>query len=146
MSLHGLRSARAPCGVALLVALMVVLRPAATLAGSAVPAQWNEALLEAVRSTRASDVVTARALGIIHMAMFDAWAAYDGAAIGTQTGALWRRPTAERTVANKEKAVSYAAFRALADLFPSQQEKLARTLRMMGHDPSDASVDAATPA
>jgi hypothetical protein len=91
-------------------------------------------------------VVTARALAVVHTAMFDAWAAYDGKAVGTQTGVLWRRPAAERTAGNKEKAVSHAAYRTLVDLFPSQQEKLAQTLRAMGHDPADASVDAANPA
>jgi uncharacterized protein DUF6851/vanadium-dependent haloperoxidase-like protein len=136
----------AACCMAFLVALFVALRPAAAFAGSMVVAQWNEALLEAVKGTRASDVVTARALAIVHTAMFDAWAAYDGRALATRTGALWRRPVAERTDGNKEKAVSYAAFRTLVDLFPSQQEKLARTLQAMGYDPSDASAQPMSPA
>jgi hypothetical protein len=53
---------RAICRMAVLLASMVVSWPPATFAGSAVVAQWNEALLEAVMSTRASDVATARAL------------------------------------------------------------------------------------
>jgi hypothetical protein len=137
---------RAICRMAVLLASMVVSWPPATFAGSAVVAQWNEALLEAVMSTRASDVATARALAVVHTAMFDAWAAYDGKAIATQTGALWRRPAAEHTDGNKEKAVSYAAFRTLVDLFPSQQEKLVRTLQAMGYDSGDASVEPASPA
>jgi uncharacterized protein DUF6851 len=137
---------RAIWRMAALLASMVVSWPPTTFAGSAVVAQWNEALLEAVMSTRASDVATARALAVVHTAMFDAWAAYDGRAIATQTGALWRRPAAEQTDGNKEKAVSYAAFRTLVDLFPSQQEKLVRTLQAMGYDSGDASVELASPA
>jgi hypothetical protein len=139
-------STRAVCGLMFWLALLLGLVPTATLADPAVVLQWNAALLDAVKSTRASDVVTARALGIVHTAMFDAWAAYDGKAMSTQTGAQWRRPAAERTAANKEKAVSHAAFRALVDLFPSQQEKLARMLRMMGHDPDDISAEPASAA
>jgi hypothetical protein len=133
-------SPRAICRLAVLSAWTVLSLPMTAFAGSTA-AQWNEALLAAVKSTRASDVVTARALAVVHMAMFDAWAAYDGKAIGTQTGVLWRRPAAERTAPNREKAVSYAAFRTLVDLFPSQQEKLAQTMRAMGHDPGDASAE-----
>ena len=45
--------------------------------------------------------------------MYDAWAAYDDRAVGTQLGGALRRPASERTLANKERAISYAAYRAL---------------------------------
>ena len=41
--------------------------------------------------------VTARALGVLHTATYDAWAAYDPVAKGTRLGSQLRRPTAERT-------------------------------------------------
>jgi Domain of unknown function (DUF6851)/VCPO second helical-bundle domain len=126
--------------------LCFCLAPIAAVAAPTVPAQWNQSLLDAVKATRANDVVTARALAIVHTAMFDAWAAYDDKALSTQTGARWRRPQAERTAANKEKAVSHAAYYALVDLFPSQKDKLDQTLRAMGHDPADASTDPASAA
>jgi hypothetical protein len=121
--------------------VIAVLFPVAALAAPTVASQWNQVLLDAVKATRSNDVVTARALAIVHTAMFDAWAAYEERALSTQTGALWRRPAAERTVANKEKAVSHAAYRALIDLFPAQKDKLDQALRGMGHDPADASTD-----
>lgn len=128
------------------VALVALLWPGFAWAEPTVAAKWNQTLLDAVRATRANDVVTARALAVVHTAMFDAWAAYDDKALSTQTGDTWRRPQAERTPANKEKAVSYAACRALIDLFPSQQEKIAQALQAMGHDPADASTDPSTAA
>jgi len=41
--------------------------------------------------------------------MFDAWAAYDKKAKGTQLEDHLRRPVNEHTDANKAKAMSYAA-------------------------------------
>jgi PAP2 superfamily len=126
-------------------ALATVLWPAAAIAEPTVAARWNQSLLDAVKATRSSDVVTARSLAVVHTAMFDAWASYDDKALSTTTGAAWRRPAGERTAANKEKAVSYAAYRTLIDLFPSEKEKLTQALRGMGHDPNDAALDPATP-
>jgi len=76
----------------LFVAFVALLSPAPASAAASVAAQWNQALLDAVKATRANDVVTARALAIVHTAMFDAWAAYDDKALGTQSGSAWRRP------------------------------------------------------
>jgi Domain of unknown function (DUF6851)/VCPO second helical-bundle domain len=133
------------CGLAAIVCLSV-LPPAMATAEPTVAAQWNQAVLDAVKTARAGDVVVARSLAIVHTAMFDAWAAYDDKALSTQTGARWRRPQAERTQANKEKAVSYAAYRALLDLFPAQQDALGQVMRRLGHDPADASTDPASAA
>jgi hypothetical protein len=115
------------------------------IADSTVAAKWNQALLDAVKATRTSDVATARALAIVHTAMFDAWACFDDNALSTQTGAIWRRPVSERGVANKEKAASYAAYRTLVDLFPSQKEHLSQALKTFGHDPDDTSTDPRKP-
>ncbi|HJS73343.1 MAG TPA: phosphoesterase, partial [Vicinamibacteria bacterium] len=109
--------------------------------------RWNNALLQAVRNVRSNPVVTARALAVVHTAMYDAWAAYDREAIGTRTGDSLRRPRSERTPENKRVAVSYAAYRALADLFPTETAALFDPLLLdLGLDPADTSTDAATPA
>jgi hypothetical protein len=79
--------------------------------------------------------------------MYDAWAAYDEHAVGTQLGAALRRPASERTLANKEKAVSYAAYRALVDLLPVDTSSVYIPLmKELGHDPKDNSTDIETPA
>jgi hypothetical protein len=78
--------------------------------------------------------------------MCDAWAAYYDRAVGTQlTGAL-RRPVSERTQANKERAISYAAYRALADVLSADTNSVyIRLMKQLGYDPNDNSTDIETP-
>jgi hypothetical protein len=108
--------------------------------------RWNAALLQAVRAVRFAPPQTARALAIAHTCMYDAWAAYDRHADGTRFGGALRRPKAEHTLEHKTTAVSYAAHRALTDLFPSQAPLFDVTLRGLGLDPFDVSTSVATPA
>jgi hypothetical protein len=118
--------------------------------------KWNEMLLETVRRhpPQTGPTVVARALGILHTATYDAWAAYDGVAKGTRLGSTLRRPASERTPENKSKAISYAAFRILTDLFPPASHPnvgpfpkvdYPRQMQLLGYDPDDASTDTTTP-
>jgi hypothetical protein len=102
---------------------------------------WNEATLQAVRDTRPAPTVTARALAVVHASIYDAWAAYDARAVGTRLGATLRRPPAERTPASKQEAISYAAYRALVNLFPAQAAAFDTLMAGLGYDPADASWD-----
>ncbi|MFO0892615.1 MAG: hypothetical protein U0790_26165 [Isosphaeraceae bacterium] len=104
--------------------------------------QWSDTSLECVRQSRLGPPMTARALGIFHTCIYDAWAAYDSVAVGTQLGAELRRPPAERTEANKTKAVSFAAYHALLDLFPALSGLITEQLTSLGYDPSDQSTAA----
>jgi len=80
--------------------------------------------------------MSSRALAVVHTCVHEAWAAYEDKAVGTQLGGALRRPPEERTQANKERAISYAAHRALADLFPSDTESVYKPLmRQLGYDP-----------
>jgi hypothetical protein len=45
---------------------------------------------------------------------------------------------------NKRRAMSYAAYRTLVDLFPSQDTAFTRIMRELGYDPADVSVDVTT--
>ena len=90
--------------------------------GDNVVLQWNNEALECIRALRTSRPVNVRALFLIHSAAYDAWAAYDARARGTRLGGTLRRPSAERTTANKSQAVSHAAFRAAS--WASQLEAL----------------------
>src|SRR5947209_6668315 len=85
-----------------------------------VAVQWSNMCLQAVRDTKPGPPMVARAIAIVHTCMYDAWAAYDPFAVGTRLGSSLRRPAAERTLANKNEAISYAAYRALVDLFPTE--------------------------
>ena len=93
-------------------------QPARAADGDNLVLVWNQETLEAIRALPPAPTVAARALAIVHTAIYDAWAAYDPLAVGTRLGAGLRQPEAERTQANKDKAVSYAAYTTLMDLFP----------------------------
>src|SRR5216684_402521 len=101
--------------------------------------QWNAAALQAVRDTHPGPPMCARELAIVSTCMYDAWAPYDALAVGTRPGDPPRRPTAERTQANKEKAISFAAYRAIVDLFPQQAEvqTCSDLMARLGYDPTD---------
>jgi len=107
--------------------------------------QWNNACLQGVRNTHPGPPMVARMLAIMHTCMYDAWAAYDPVALGTRLGGQLRRPAAERTLANKSKATSYAAYRALVDLFPSEVVAFRTLMTSLGYDPDDLSTDTTTP-
>lgn len=108
--------------------------------------QWNQTTLDAISAGTLGPPMVARALALVHTAMYDAWAAYHPAALGTQVGGAWRRPLVEHTETNKIEAISYAAYRALVDLFPAQQARFDDQLLALGYDPSNAGDDLATPA
>ena len=73
--------------------------------------QWNSAALQGIRDAKLGAPVVARALAIVHTCMYDAWAACDERAVGTQLGGAPRRPASERTLANKEQAINRSLFR-----------------------------------
>ncbi|MCW5935853.1 MAG: vanadium-dependent haloperoxidase [Fimbriimonadaceae bacterium] len=95
---------------------------------------WNEALLQAIRDVSPGPTPGSRAIAIVHTAMYEAWAPYDKVAVGTRLGGSLRRPRIEMTTKNKEEAVSFAARRALADLFPTEKAKFDALLVQLGYD------------
>ena len=107
--------------------------------------RWGEEALTAVRTTKPGPTVVARSLAIVHTAMYDAWAAYDAKALGTRLGGSLRRSASEYTVNYKSKAISYAAYRVLLDLFPSRSSDFSGFMTMLGYDPGDTSTDPSLP-
>ncbi|HEU5060675.1 MAG TPA: vanadium-dependent haloperoxidase [Kofleriaceae bacterium] len=111
--------------------------------------RWIDIMLEAtgreVDRVGARPTIISRQMAIAVTAMYDAWAAYDERAVGTRFKGALRRPAAERTQANKEKAIAHAMYRALVDLFPGDRDWLADQMRREGHDPNDDSTDRTTP-
>jgi hypothetical protein len=104
---------------------------------------WNEAVLAAIRASRPAPPVAARALAVVHTAMYDAWAAYDGRAVGTRLGFV--PPFDGRGSAKvKSEAVGYAAYHALLDLFPDRKSDVDATLAVVGLDPAAPATDLGT--
>jgi hypothetical protein len=137
----------ATAGLVALLALATLVAAHTPLAASArgrVPARsdnvvllWDEAALQAIRDTRPAPTVTARALAVVHASIYEAWAAYDPKAAGTRLGGSLRRPASERTLANKSMAISYAAYRALVNLFPTRSGSFDALMASLGYDPAE---------
>jgi hypothetical protein len=107
---------------------------------------WNEAFLQGVRASKLGPPMVARALAIAHSCIYDAWAAYDRKAVGTQLGGSLRRPPNERTLSNRVRAISFAGYRAGVDLFPGSTSTVFDPLmRSLGYDGADTSKDISTP-
>ena len=85
--------------------------------------KWNWELLQTIVANPSitGPTISARALGVVQTAMYDAWAAYDSVAIGTRLGDSLQRPVEERTDQNRNKAISYAAHKTLTWLFPNNR-------------------------
>ncbi|MEA5549355.1 phosphoesterase, partial [Limnoraphis robusta CCNP1324] len=87
-----------------------------------------------------------RAYGILGTAMYDAWSAYEPLPVSTVMGDTMQQPLASNTLANKNEAISYAAYTVLSDLFPDAGLNLAFRNQMssLGFDPDNPSTTAAT--
>jgi hypothetical protein len=81
---------------------------------------WNDQLLDTIRAypAQTGPTITARALGVLHTATYDAWAAYDPTAKVTRPDGPAQQQATSNTLLNKKEAISYAAYRVLNDLFP----------------------------
>ena len=109
--------------------------------------QWNQAALQGVRNSKLGPPMVARALAIVDTCIYDAWAAYDQHALGTQLGDSLRQHPSKRKKANKNKAISFAAYRAAVDLFPGDKATVFDPLMAkLGYDPNDISTDTSTPS
>lgn len=148
------RTAAASVAIASLLASLLSLLPSRSAISAPkedsednIVLKWNDALLQGVRESTIGPPMIARALAIAHTCMFDAWAGYDRNAVGTQLGASLRRPMRERTFATKNKAVSFAAYRAAVDLFPNSKSTVFDPLMAsLGYDPSNTTTDTTRPA
>ena len=108
--------------------------------------QWTSAALHAIRDAKLGAPVVARALAIVHTCMYEAWTAYDEGAVGTQLGGALYRPASEDTLADKEQAISYVAYRALVDVQPVDTNSVyVPLIKQLGYDPSHDSTDIETP-
>jgi PAP2 superfamily len=125
--------------------------------------KWNEQLLSTIRAYPAATgpTITARALGVLHTATYDAWAAYDPTAKITRPDGPAQQSggTAAEIQAKKNEAISHAAHWVLNDLFPASKfpdvpatatDPGYRTpdelLSSQGYDPTNTTTTGTTPA
>src|SRR5687768_622766 len=81
--------------------------------------QWNQLTLEAIKLTRTSPPLAARALAMVHTAIFDGWSVYNKNAISTTTARYIKRSKKDCDDLEEEmrKTISYSAFSVLNYLF-----------------------------
>jgi PAP2 superfamily len=89
--------------------------------------------------------VTARYLGLIFTAIFDAWSRFDETALPVYLTGVERVAVEKRNENHKEIAISYAAFRAMNEYFYSDSLLLKKYMLKMGFDPNNTSLDPNTP-
>ena len=98
--------------------------------------KWNDQALAAIRTVFPAPPISARALAIMNTSIYDAWTAYDATAVPTRRTGWTRRPVDERTLERKSMAISYAAHRALSNLFPSLEPTFTTFRTNLGYDKS----------
>lgn len=110
--------------------------------------KWGKISLECTANDterfRPRPTVTSRMLALVWISVFDAWSRYDASATPVYLQAD-RRPETEHTLANKEKAISYAAYRAMREYYFSDSLLLKQRMRELGFDPDNNSLDPSTP-
>jgi hypothetical protein len=110
--------------------------------------KWGKISLECTANDtewfRPRPTVTSRFLGLIWTAVFDAWSRYDATAEPVYLKSVERRPGSERTLKNKETAISYAAYRAMLVYYYSDSVMLKKRMTEFGYDPDDISLDPST--
>lgn len=111
--------------------------------------RWGSVILEGTAEdterNRPRPPVNSRMVALCCVAMYDAWTRYDSVAEPFFLNADRVAPE-QRTLKNKEAAISYATCRMLQNVYPADSTLFASRLKEFGFDPTDFSVDPATPA
>lgn len=111
--------------------------------------KWGELALTATANDterfQPRPTITSRYLGLISVAIFDAWSRYDEKALPVYLSDVDRRPLQEHVLKNKETAISYAAFRTMSEYYYSDKKLFEDFMRELGLDPSNQSLDPNTP-
>lgn len=112
--------------------------------------KWGEMAVTATANDtekfKPRPTVTSRFLALIFVSVFDAWSRYDANALPVYLHDVERRPTEERTLRNKEIAISHAAFGAMNEYYASDTALFKQFMIELGMDPNDMSMDPNTPA
>ncbi|MDP4248239.1 MAG: vanadium-dependent haloperoxidase, partial [Bacteroidota bacterium] len=112
--------------------------------------KWGEVAMDCTADDtekfKPRPTVTSRYLGLIWTAVFDAWSRYDEKAIPVFLHGVGRRPVAERTLRNKEIAISYAAYRTMMEYYGADSALLTTKMKAFGFDPGNHTLDPSTAA
>ena len=111
--------------------------------------QWGELALTATANDterfQPRPTITSRYLGLIFVAVFDAWSRYDENAIPVYLTNVERQNKKAQTQRNKEIAISYAAFRTMSEYYEADKELFENFMIELGLDPKNKSLNPNTP-
>ncbi len=111
--------------------------------------RWNEQILNAIRRDIPRPTVHARNLFHLSAAMWDIWAAYDDTAVGYL---VRERRTGADVAAEREEAISYAAYRLLSHRYGSavggavSLSCFASFMQALGYDTTITSTEGDSPS
>jgi hypothetical protein len=120
--------------------------------------QWNDEILSAIRIDNPRPPVHARNLFHLSAAMYDAWAAYDDKTTSSDDNAraylTAEQPQSTDVAGDRDIAVSFAAFRVLAQRYSSKlslgaaasQIHFRQRMNLLGLDPGYTDTSGDTPA
>jgi hypothetical protein len=111
--------------------------------------QWGKLMLTATANDtelfKPRPTVSSRMLALIWTAIFDAWSRYDDKARPLYLKDVDRVPEKERSLFNKEIAISYAAYRTMSQFFYSDSMLFRNKMKEYGLNPDDYSLDPQSP-
>ncbi|NER12070.1 hypothetical protein GWK08_01330 [Leptobacterium flavescens] len=110
--------------------------------------KWNRLICDAIHYVNFPPTIAARALAMVHTAMYDAWTNYNdgGCEVSTTTGSRFKQPDNECTSENREKTYSHAAYTTAQALFwcllPPEHKNMFRDFMCeCGFDPDDKNME-----
>ncbi|TVQ43897.1 MAG: PEP-CTERM sorting domain-containing protein [Gloeocapsa sp. DLM2.Bin57] len=129
------------------LSLLLTISYSPSVQATTVVRDWVQQALNAVKRNPSTTgpTIASRAYGILSTAMYDAWSAYEEVPISTTLGDDLQRPQSENNPENKAKTMSFAAYRVLTALFPSEQAEFANLMTQYGYNPHDLTKDITTP-
>ena len=111
--------------------------------------KWGKISLDATANNtdlfRPRPTVTSRMLALVWTSVYDAWSRFDAIATPVYLKNVGRVTAEQRTIRNKEIAVSYAAYRSLMEYYAHDSIMLTNKMKEFGFDPSNNSLDPSTP-
>lgn len=119
--------------------------------------RWNQLACDAIYYTKTPPTIAARALAIIHTAMYDAWSIFqDGCELSTTTGDLYQKlgDSTWNTKDNRRQAYSFAAYRCIlsdgifANPLPTAFKEELKTFMVedLSYDAADTNQNTNNPA
>lgn len=111
--------------------------------------KWGQVALDATANDterfKPRPTVTSRMLALVWTAVFDAWSRYDEKARAVYLQNVDKVAADQRTLKNKETAISYAAYRSMLTYYFSDSVMLKNKMKEFGYDPENHSLDPTTP-